>query len=96
VSLAVDGASAERAVADDGVGIGADDLKRVFERFYRVDKSRGVVVGTGLGLAIVKHTAEAFGGSARAESAPGKGSVFRVEFPLCADAGEMSGDGNLV
>jgi signal transduction histidine kinase len=96
VSLAVDGASAELAVADDGVGIGADDLKRVFERFYRVDKSRGVVVGTGLGLAIVKHTAEAFGGSARAESVPGEGSVFRVEFPLCADAREMSGDGNLV
>jgi two-component system phosphate regulon sensor histidine kinase PhoR len=72
----------EVAVSDTGIGIPAEDLDRIFERFYRVDKSRGRAAGgTGLGLAIVKHIAEAHGGEVAVDSAPGRGSTFRVFFP---------------
>jgi two-component system phosphate regulon sensor histidine kinase PhoR len=65
-------------VADSGPGIPPEDLGRVFERFYRVDKSRARPGGTGLGLAIVKHLVELHGGEARAENAPTGGAVFSV------------------
>ncbi|MCK6590139.1 MAG: ATP-binding protein [Polyangiaceae bacterium] len=69
-------------VADDGPGIDAAHVPRLFERFYRVDTGRSRALGgTGLGLAIVKHLAEALGGEASVESALGKGSVFRVDLP---------------
>jgi two-component system phosphate regulon sensor histidine kinase PhoR len=69
-------------VEDTGVGIPADDLARVFERFYRVDKARSREVGgTGLGLAIVKHLVQAMRGQVRAASAVGKGTTFRVTLP---------------
>jgi two-component system phosphate regulon sensor histidine kinase PhoR len=69
-------------VADTGVGIPEDDLPRVFERFYRVDKARSREVGgTGLGLAIVKHLVQAMRGQVRATSTPGKGTTFRVSLP---------------
>jgi two-component system phosphate regulon sensor histidine kinase PhoR len=69
-------------VADTGIGIPAEDLPRVFERFYRVDKSRSREMGgTGLGLSIVKHITQAHGGSVEALSEPGKGSVFRLVLP---------------
>ena len=72
----------EVAVSDTGTGIAADDLDRIFERFYRVDKSRDRAAGgTGLGLAIVKHIAEAHGGQVAVDSVPGRGSTFRVFFP---------------
>lgn len=65
------------SVSDSGVGIPAEDIPRIFERFYRVDKERSRDAGgTGLGLAIVKHIAEAHGGRVSVESAVGKGSVF--------------------
>jgi len=67
-------------VADTGVGIALEDQPRVFERFYKADRSRGGG-GTGLGLAIVKHTAQAHGGTVRVESTPGKGSEFIIELP---------------
>ena len=70
------------AVADSGPGIPADDLARVFERFYRVDKSRSRPGGTGLGLAIVKHLVELHGGEARAENVPGGGALFTVTLPV--------------
>jgi len=77
-----DDGGVEIAVADDGPGIPADDQPRVFERFYRVEKGRSRDTGgTGLGLAIVKHIAEAHGGRATLESAPGRGTTFRIVLP---------------
>jgi two-component system phosphate regulon sensor histidine kinase PhoR len=69
------------AVQDTGVGIPADSLFRIFERFYRVDKSR-TGSGTGLGLSISKHIIEAHGGKIWAESDEGRGSVFYFEIPF--------------
>jgi len=68
-------------VADSGPGIPPEDLGRVFERFYRVDKARARPGGTGLGLAIVKHLVELHGGEARAENAATGGAVFTVTLP---------------
>jgi two-component system phosphate regulon sensor histidine kinase PhoR len=71
------------SVTDTGIGIKPDDQRRVFERFYRVDKARSRELGgTGLGLAIVKHLAQAFGGSVAVESNVGQGSMFTVELPV--------------
>jgi len=70
------------AVADTGVGIAADDQKRIFDRLYRVDASRvREGGGSGLGLAIVKRLAEALGGSVAVASAPGRGATFTVRLP---------------
>lgn len=72
-------------VADTGVGIPAEELPRVFDRFYRVDKSRSRQMGgTGLGLSIVKALVENHGGRIDVESTPGRGSTFRVAFPLAS------------
>ncbi|MCU0916110.1 MAG: ATP-binding protein [Planctomycetes bacterium] len=71
------------AVTDEGCGIPAEHLPRIFERFYVVDKSRSRKLGgTGLGLAIVKHIAQAHGGRVTVESTPGKGSTFAFHLPL--------------
>jgi two-component system phosphate regulon sensor histidine kinase PhoR len=69
------------AVTDSGIGIDADDLPRIFERFYKVDRSRATS-GTGLGLAIARHLIEAHGGRIWAESEVGKGSTFYFTIPL--------------
>ncbi len=69
-------------VRDDGPGIPAESLDRVFERFYRVDKARSRDQGgTGLGLAIVKHIVHAHDGEVRCESVPGKGATFFFTLP---------------
>lgn len=69
-------------VRDTGIGIAAQDLPNVFERFYRADESRARVTGgSGVGLAIVKASVEAHGGTISVESVKGKGSCFRVELP---------------
>ena len=72
----------EIEVADTGIGISAEHQARVFERFYRVDKSRSRDLGgTGLGLAIVKHLTQAFEGQLKLTSQVGKGSSFRILLP---------------
>ncbi|GAA3090483.1 two-component sensor histidine kinase [Streptosporangium carneum] len=77
-------------VADEGPGLSAEQCERVFERFYRVDSSRGRRTpedgGSGLGLAIVAAMVEAHGGAVAVESDLGKGSTFRVMLPLAPDS----------
>jgi two-component system, OmpR family, phosphate regulon sensor histidine kinase PhoR len=71
------------SVADQGSGISPDDLPRIFERFYRADKSRSSEQsGTGLGLSIVKHIAQLHGGTVEAQSELGKGTTISVLFPV--------------
>lgn len=77
-----DGA-ARITVRDTGEGIAAEDLPRIFERFYRADRARsaGAEHGTGLGLSIVRSIMELHGGTVSAEGAPGAGAVFTLRFP---------------
>jgi two-component system phosphate regulon sensor histidine kinase PhoR len=83
VSWQCDNSQCRISVEDTGIGIKSEDLRRVFERFYRVDKARSRELGgTGLGLAIVKHLAQSFGGKIAVRSEPGKGSTFTVELPV--------------
>lgn len=70
-------------VSDNGVGIPPEHINRIFERFYRVDKSHSrQVKGTGLGLSIVKHGVIYHNGTIRVDSTLDKGSVFTIEFPI--------------
>ncbi|GAB4367551.1 MAG: ATP-binding protein [Spirochaetales bacterium] len=69
-------------VRDTGPGIPEGEQERIFERFYRIDKTRSRALGgTGLGLAIVKHIAQAHGGTVSLESSPGEGSTFTLRIP---------------
>ncbi|MDN5899887.1 MAG: ATP-binding protein [Brachybacterium sp.] len=72
----------EISVKDQGIGISKENLERVFERFFRVDRARSRTTGgTGLGLAIVKHIANDHGGEVTAWSLPGQGSTFTLRLP---------------
>jgi two-component system, OmpR family, phosphate regulon sensor histidine kinase PhoR len=85
VALRTDRGDAIASVSDTGRGIPADDLPRIFDRFYRVDRSRSREAGgTGLGLAIAKHIVEAHGGRIAVSSRLGRGSVFSFTLPLAA------------
>jgi len=79
IAEAIDG-SIRFAVRDSGVGIAEEEVPRIFERFYRVDKSR-TGSGTGLGLSIAKHIVEAHGGKIWVESVNGQGSTFYFTIP---------------
>ncbi len=70
------------SIEDTGIGIPKEDIHRIFERFYRVDKGRSKELGgTGLGLSIVRHILQAHGGKIWAESELGKGSTFSFTLP---------------
>ncbi len=80
IATGYDARSVTVSVIDTGIGISADDLPHIFERFYKADKARAGG-GSGLGLAIAKHTVQAHGGDIRAQSAEGKGSTFSFTLP---------------
>jgi heavy metal sensor kinase len=83
VSFRREGQMAIVAITDTGIGIPAEDMPFIFERFYRVDKARSrAEAGSGLGLAISRHIAEAHGGKIEVESQVGAGSTFSVWLPL--------------
>lgn len=79
------GAWAEIVVADEGVGIPRRDHDRVFERFYRVDRSRSSAMGSGLGLAVVRHVAQQHEGEVTLQSEEGVGSTFTIRLPIHAE-----------
>ena len=82
VSVATEADHVAISVHDTGVGIPAEDLPRVFERFYRVDRARARGTGgTGLGLALVRHFAERSGGSVDIVSQPGTGTTVTLRLP---------------
>ncbi|CAK1237458.1 Sensor histidine kinase WalK (WalK) [Fructobacillus fructosus] len=83
LALAKAGSWVEIGVQDFGQGIASEDLDRIFDRFYRVDKARvHQPGGNGLGLSIVKKMVAAYGGQVQVESALGSGSSFRLRFPI--------------
>ncbi len=82
VTIRMEGDEMTVAVADEGIGIEAKDLDRIFERFYRADRARSRATGgTGLGLAIVKHIATNHGGRVEVTSVVGVGSTFTLRLP---------------
>ena len=83
LTLAQSNGDAEIVVRDTGIGIDKNDQKRVFDRFYRVDKARSRELGgAGLGLSIVRWIVDVHGGEIRVDSTPGQGSTFLVKLPL--------------
>jgi two-component system, OmpR family, sensor histidine kinase SenX3 len=84
-SAQVEGFVVAISVRDHGIGIPSRDMERIFERFYRVDRTRSRATGgTGLGLAIVRHVAQAHQGEVSVESEEGQGSTFTLKLPLAA------------
>ena len=96
VSIKYDSQRADRiSIEDNGEGIPAHHLDRLFERFYRVDRARSRELGgTGLGLAIVKHLAKAHGGEVTVESRFGEGTKFTIELPTRTDVGKPQAAAN--
>jgi signal transduction histidine kinase len=74
-------------VEDHGVGIEPADQSRIFERFYKADRTRTSGGGTGLGLAIARHIVEGHGGTIGVTSEPGAGSTFTIRLPAVAEVG---------
>ncbi len=93
IRTSVEGETALISVTDQGMGIGADALVRIFERFYRTGEARqSQSTGTGLGLAIVKEIVELHGGSVVVTSELGQGSIFTVSLPLKRPVGRPGAD----
>ena len=82
ISVRRSGGAVEASVADRGIGIGASDLPRIFERFYKADRSRTAGGGTGLGLAIARHIVVGHGGRLTVASREGEGATFTMTLPL--------------
>ncbi|MGW5715408.1 SpoIIE family protein phosphatase [Amycolatopsis sp. NPDC003865] len=83
VRTALDGEHAEVVVSDTGIGIDADELPRLFERFHRIPSSRSRSnEGSGIGLALVRELVGMHGGTVAVESTPGEGTTFRIRLPL--------------
>lgn len=84
LTLSQDGGMAKMVLTDVGIGIPADKVNRIFERFYRVDPSRNnaKVSGTGVGLALVKHIVDVHKGTIEVASEEGHGTTFTVEIPF--------------
>ena len=82
VSLVREDGAAVLRVADDGAGIAAEDIDKIWQRFWQADASRGEDGGSGLGLSMVREMAEFQGGGASVESELGKGSAFTIRIPL--------------
>ena len=83
ITVAHDADGSSVTVADTGIGIAPEHQARVFERFYRVDKSHSKASGgTGLGLSIVKHAALILGAAIELDSTVGKGTIVTVRFPM--------------
>ena len=95
LSVSIDGHDAVLAVSDEGMGIPARDLDRIFERFYRVDQARSRDTGgSGLGLSIVRHVAINHGGRVDVQSRLGEGSTFSIVLPVIGvdDASTATGE----
>ena len=91
VSVRREGGMVELSVKDQGIGISKENLERVFERFYRVDRARSRSTGgSGLGLAIVKHIATDHGGEVTAWSMRGQGSTFTLRLPEMGETGTIT------
>ena len=87
IGLSAAGGSAQIAVADDGPGLAAEDIGRIFERFYRADAARsGEHSGSGLGLSIARWAVRRHSGDIKVASTPGRGTVMTISLPLTARA----------
>ena len=86
VTVKGSGEAVEATVVDQGIGIAAADLPRVFERFYKADRSRTSGGGTGLGLAIARHIVEGHGGRLSVVSTEGEGATFTMTLPILEPA----------
>ncbi|MSW68723.1 MAG: two-component sensor histidine kinase [Actinobacteria bacterium] len=94
VTTRSEGAQVHISVVDQGIGIPAEDIDRIFERFYRVDPARHRSTGgTGLGLSIVKHVAATHGGDISVWSVQGQGSTFTLTLPRNAEPAPGTGSG---
>jgi signal transduction histidine kinase len=82
IKLIKAGGKARLIIEDTGIGISKKDLPNIFKRFYRIKKDNHNIQGTGLGLAICKKIIEKHNGIIKAESEPGKGAKFTINFPL--------------